>query len=279
MLFQDEATAAITLQTISYYRLKGYWWAMQSDVRNHTFYPNVYFENAVLIYQFDRKLRAILFEAVEMVEISLRAKLIYHLSQRFTGLWYLNNAVIHDTLRQTEILTDIFVEFDRSSEVFIADHKRRFPNLKPDAWKLFEVVSLGLLSKQYKNLAHQLPEKSLIANEFGLRLHSELSSWLEAINYLRNIIAHHSRIYDRAMVKFPSDIINPAANWLLNPPTGYQRKKPYYIISALVYLCNALNPSHILKDKLLDLFDDYPTVPINRLGFVGQWKSEPLWQE
>jgi len=55
-----------------------------------------------------------------------------------------------------------------------------------------EVATLGDLSKLYRNIDHQLPAKSRIANEFGLNIHSDLASWLEAIAYLRNIVAHHS---------------------------------------------------------------------------------------
>lgn len=61
----------------------------------------------------------------------------------------------------------------------------------PDAWMIFETATFGTLSKMYKNLLNQSPLKSRIANEFGLYSARELSSWLEAISVLRNIIAHH----------------------------------------------------------------------------------------
>lgn len=79
------------------------------------------------------------------------------------------------------------MECGRTENVYL------LPN-KPDAWIIFEVATFGTLSKIYKNLNHQLPEKARIANEFGLNMHTELSSWLEAISYLRNIVAHHSRV-------------------------------------------------------------------------------------
>ncbi len=67
-----------------------------------------------------------------------------------------------------------------------------------------EVASIGILSKLYKNLKHQLSEKAIGANEMGLNLHSELSSWLEAITYVSNIIAHNSRLGSRNIVKAPT---------------------------------------------------------------------------
>jgi abortive infection bacteriophage resistance protein len=81
MLFRDETTAPHFLENISYYRLKGYWWDMQTDFSLHTFKSNTYFEDIIDRYNFDRHLRLILFDAIERIEISLRTKLIYHMSK------------------------------------------------------------------------------------------------------------------------------------------------------------------------------------------------------
>lgn len=69
MLFKDEACAFHFLENISYYRLKGYWWDSQKDLKNHTFHSNVYFEAIIERYTFDRHSRLILFEAIEPIEI------------------------------------------------------------------------------------------------------------------------------------------------------------------------------------------------------------------
>lgn len=82
-------------------------------------------------------------------------------------------------------LADLMNEFMRSGEVFIKEYKRKYGvwedrkcvslTQQPDAWVIFEVATFGTLSKIYKNLNHQIPEKAKIANEFGLNLHNELS--------------------------------------------------------------------------------------------------------
>jgi len=142
-----------------------------------------------------------------------------------------------------------------------------------------EVVSMGTLSKFYKNLKHQLPEKSTIAKEMGLNLHTELSSWLESIVYVRNIIAHHSRLWSRNMVKKPVDNINnPLGLWFDTPLTPVQKKKPFLIISAMLYICNKVTPEHNIKIKIIDLINRNPNVPIYKLGFLNNWDSQPLWK-
>lgn len=289
MHFRNMVTAPHLLENISYYRLKGYWWDMQDDYTLHTLKPNTYFEDIVDRYNFDRHFRLILFDAIERIEIALRAKMIYHLSMSYGGLWYLDPSLFENT---TIILPDGTVktihqntlgelkkEFSRSQEIFIKDHCRRYPNQDADAWKTLEVASMGTLSKLYKNLKHQLPEKASIAKEMGLNLHSELSSWLEAITYVRNIIAHHSRMWSRNMVKKPIEHLNNSpGQWFVNPLMEVQAKKPFLIISSMVYLCNHIAPNHQIKIKILDLFNTNPTIPIYKLGFLNNWQNEPLWR-
>lgn len=289
MLFRNEPQAAELLKNISYYRLKGYWWDMQTDYKLHTLKPKTYFEDIVERYNFDRHLRLILFDAIERIEIALRTKMIYHLSIAYGGLWYLNPALfetttitLNDNIVKTihqNTLDELQKEFNRSQEIFIKDHRNRFKNQNADAWKTLEVASMGTLSKLYKNLKHQLPEKAAIANEMGLNLHSELSSWLEAIAYIRNITAHHSRLWSRNMVKTPIvNLNNPISQWFVNPLISVQMKKPFLIISSMVYLCNQLTPSNQVKTKILELFNSYPNIPIYKLGFLNNWKNEPIWK-
>lgn len=287
MLFKNEPSAHHFLENISYYRLKGYWWDLQDDYTLHTLKPNTYFEDILDRYTFDRHLRLILFDAIERIEIALRTKMIYHLSMAYGGLWYLNASLFETTplpadpnltIYQNTIL-ELKKEFSRSQEIFIKDQRRRYPNQDADAWKIMEVASMGTLSKLYKNLKHQLPEKATIANEMGLNLHSELSSWLEAITYIRNIIAHHSRLWSRNMVKVPVvNLNNPISTWLDKPLSNVQTKKPFLIISTMVYLCNEVTPNHQIKSKILTLFANNPNIPIYKLGFLNNWQTQGLWK-
>ena len=279
---------SIFLENISYYRLKGYWWDTQNDFSNHTFHPNTYFEDIIDRYNFDRHLRLILFDAIERIEIALRTKMIYHLSMAFGGLWYLDTSLFSPSIITVNgstmtvhqhTINELQKEFKRSQEIFIKDHRYRYPSQDADAWKILEVASMGTLSKLYKNLKHQLPQKSIIAKEMGLNLHSELSSWLEAITYVRNIIAHHSRLWSRNMVKRPAENIkNPMGFWFENALTAVQAKKPFLIISCMIYLCNKVTPRHQIKAKIVDLFNSNPNIPIYKLGFLNNWDKEPLWK-
>lgn len=288
MLFKDEAQAHILLKNISYYRLKGYWWDMQKDPVLHTFQPDVYFEDIIERYDFDRRLRIILFDAIEQIEISLRTKMIYYLSITYGGLWYLNPAIFDTgTITQRGItktphivaLEELQKEFNRSQEIFIKNQRQRYPGQDVDAWKMLEVASMGTLSKLYKNLKNKLPEKAIIANEMGLNSTFTFVGWLESITLMRNIIAHHARLWSRSMVKRPSMTLNnPAGMWFTHPLQPGQLNKPFAIISCMVYLCDQLNGSGDIKQKIIALIDSHPNLPVYKYGFLNRWRNEPLWE-
>ena len=185
---------------------------MQSDSVSHLFQSGVYFEDIIERYDFDRKLRLILFGGIEQIEIAVRTRLIYYLSLAYGGLWYLNPALFETALKQKKgvsktthlhTLDELQKEFDRSQELFIKDHQRRYPGQPADAWKVLEVASMGTLSKLYKSMKINLPEKGLIAKEMGVHSPHVFSGWLESIAYIRNLVAHHSRLWSRTMVKRP----------------------------------------------------------------------------
>ena len=289
LTIKDEQKTAFYLSSISYYRLKGYWWDMQTDFINHKFATGSNFDEVIARYHFDCHLRLILFSAIEFIEITLRTKMIYHLSQAYGGLWYLNETLFADKEKHKANISNLQDEFARSGEIFAKAFREKHPSekpknemwessVKPDAWLIFEVTTFGTLSKIYKNLDHVLPEKSIIAKEFGLNLHSELSSWLEAITYLRNIVAHHSRVWSKNMAKRPTLPKNPRNQWLQNSLTPVQEKKPFLLITSMLYLCNAINPNHEIKNKLLTLFKNNPSIPIYKMGFLNNWQNEALWK-
>jgi abortive infection bacteriophage resistance protein len=288
MLFKDEAQAYDRLKNISYYRLKGYWWNMQSDTTQHIFYPGTYFEDILERYDFDRNLRLILFGGVEQIEIAVRTRLIYHLSIAYGGLWYQNPALfetipkIKNGVSKTthlHTLDELQKEFNRSQELFIKDQQRRYPGQPADAWKIMEVASMGTLSKLYKSLRINLPEKGIIANEMGVNSTHVFSGWLESIAYIRNIIAHHARLWSRTMVKRPGmQLNNPKGAWLNQPLKQGQIDKPFSTISCMTYLCNFLNQPQNMKQEIIALINAYPGVPIYKYGFFNNWQTEPLWK-
>jgi abortive infection bacteriophage resistance protein len=278
MQFRNIADAPHFLSNISYYRLKGYWWELQDDKVNHHFAPNSYFEDVIDLYNFDRHFRLIVFNAIERIEIALRTKLIYHLSLTYGPHWYLSPAIFQDPKRFASFLGKINMDMSNSSEEFIVKHFDNHPDEMPESWKSLEVLTLGTLSKLYSNLQHQLPEKNKIATEFGLNNQKYLVSWLLTITVIRNIIAHHGRLWNRVIINkydWPKTTTKPLLGYI---PNNHQRRKIFPLLSAIIYLNNEVSPGHHIKQDLLSLFAQFPAIQLGKMGFPANWQNEPLWQ-
>lgn len=278
MAFKDEANAPHFLKNISYYRLKGYWWEMQKDKVNHIFYPNSYFEDVIDHYNFDRHLRLIIFNAIERIEIALRTKLIYHMSLGYGSEWYLDPQLFDKQKFYLGFLGKMFNDLRGSSEEFIKKHYDNHPEEHPESWKALEVLTLGTLSKLYQNIDHQLPEKQKIAREFGLNNQKYLTSWLLSITLVRNIIAHHGRVWNRVIINkydWPKNTPKDLLNYI---PNAHQRRKLFPLLSAIIYMNNEISPGHHIKTELLDLFNAFPEIEMYKMGFPKDWKNQPIWK-
>lgn len=286
MEFKDEELAKSYLQRISYFRLK-YYWIDMIDEEVDDFKKDSSFEAVIERYEFDRELRQILFKAIEMLEIGLRTKIITSISIAIgSGLWYLNKDLFENKDYHEDFVLDLKYEFGRSTEPFaweyIRDHndwnEESLEGDNPDAWMILETATFGTLSKMYKNLKAQSPLQANIANFFGLYSTRDFSSWLESISVLRNIIAHHSRLWYRIFSKKPVNVSKYRDKWFVQSMTDSQCKRAFGVISCLLYLCNAIVPDNTIKEEIKTLFDKYPNVPVYMLGFTRNWKDSPLWK-
>jgi len=284
MSFNDKEKAEHYLANINYYRLKGYWWEMQDDKVNHHFQDGSMFDDVIDLYNFDRRFRLIVFNAIERIEVALRTKIAYHMSLAYGPEWYLNPSLFNKQKNSNEnkshqaiFLSNLFREINNTSEEFVLAHYKNHPEEHLEAWKALEIITLGSLSKLYRNLDHQLPEKNVIAKEFGLYNQKYLSSWLMTITLLRNVIAHHSRLWNRVIINkhdWPDKTPYPLLDYL---PDNYQRRKIFPILSAIIYLNDRISPGHHIVNELTELFNQFEKIPLYKMGFPNNWMFQPIW--
>lgn len=277
LVIADKAVAAHFLSQISYYRLAGYWWPMQSDKVKHKFKEGATFKAVVDLYNFDRELRLIAFNMIERIEIAIRTQLIYHLSMAYGPHWLEDKDLFQHSVRWVEHLNKIKNEVDRSKEVFIKAHRKKYKkdHRFPPSWKSLEVISLGLLSKLYENLKNSLPEKKQIAKNLQAGNHTFLTSWLQSITVVRNICAHHSRLWNRNLPTPPKLLKKAPLPWI--DTSNLDPHKLYAVISAMQYLLLTISPGNHFPQRLKQLFQDYPNVDYKPMDFPADWHEQPLW--
>ena len=277
MLIENDQHAFHYLEHISYYRLAGYWWSMQLNKTDHVFKPNSRFGDVIHLYNFDQELRILIFDVIEKIEISLRTKLIYHLSHEFDAWWFQNISLFTDAKAVIKTLASLQEEVSRSKDIFIKEHNSKYKeDLRfPPAWKTLELTSFGSLSKLYGNLKNNISSKDKIAYEFGAVNHTYLPSWLQSIAQIRNYCAHHSRLWNRNLPGTPKILSKPPYKWLNDIPVNTQ--KLYIHLCLMRYMLNIIVTNNTFNHKLSDLLLKYPSVDSTALGFASDWKNEPLW--
>jgi abortive infection bacteriophage resistance protein len=290
LLVPDNPRAQRYLQEISYYRLSAYCLPYQQI--KDTFNPNTTFDNILDNYLFDRELRIIIFDVIERIEVAIRAQIIYQLAHKYGSHWqdrqeifnpsYLNNAgVIVDVFEETQkIIKDNCNA--KHPEVFIKHYITNYVSpSNPPSWMSIELLTIGQLSRLFTAIKDNKDRKD-IAAFFGLH-HTVFTSWLHAITYVRNICAHHSRLWNREFAIKPEILLKPQKPWM-QANFNNNNDRCFYFLSTLKYLLGSANPKNHLKNKLTTLIRKYPTVPIRFLGIPSDangnpinWGDEPLW--
>jgi abortive infection bacteriophage resistance protein len=274
---EDETRAASYLSNINFYRLKAYMIPFQyDDGSNKKFKSEVTFDNILNLYIFDRRLRLLVFDAIEKIEVAFRTQIIYHYSINYSSVWYENGNLYKQEEYFSKNLKKIDDEIRRSSEEFIKHYNAKYQSpSRPPAWMSFEVISMGLLSKIFANLKNDNSKKEII-NYFHLPNADVLESWMHSITYVRNICAHHSRLWNRVITLKPTLLKNSKKQWLNNKTIPNNRL--YAFLCCLIYLLKTITPNTNFADHFKDLHETYPGINLKRMGFPENWQEEPLWQ-
>lgn len=274
LTIEDEVKAHHLLETIGYYRLSGYLYPLLVEKQSHLFKSGSAFETAFSLYKFDRELRLLVLCELEEIEVAIRAKMIHILSHKRGLSWYVNRANFEDSGKHEKTLLKINSAYQRSDEQFIKAFKRKYEDLLPPSWMVMEICSLGILSHLYSNLVRG-KDKRDIAHYFGVD-DSTFTTWLHSMVYLRNVCAHHNRLWNRVMRIQPRMPHKTKNQWLNNRSISNDRI--YFSLSILIYLMNTIDPKHRIPNKYKTLLAKYENIDTHAMGFPIEWQGEPLWK-
>ncbi len=138
----------------------------------------------------------------------------------------------------------------------------------PPSWILLEISSFGTISSLYQNLKDGKPKRK-VANHFGLN-DMVLQSWMHSIVYLRNMCAHHSRLWNNNLNISPVIPNNTKKPWLNNQQIS--NKRAYFILSILLYLLRTINPKNTFVSRFKALLAKYSNIDVKAMGFPNDWQ-------
>jgi abortive infection bacteriophage resistance protein len=291
LIVDNEPKAIDYLREISYYRLSAYFLPYQKT--KDKFNPNTNFKQIIDTYSFDRELRLLVFDCIERIEVAIRTQMVYCMSMHYNDSHWQDNQNLFITPYYNKIgnLVDPYSDFQsiiskaktaRTPEVFIKHYVDNYNSpSNPPSWMCLELLTMGELSHLYRGLKNN-SDKKRIADFFDVHP-TVFVSWLHTLTYVRNICAHHSRLWNRDLAIEPEKLLKPVGNWVSKPFEN--NKRMFYFICVLKYLITRANPTNSLKNKLQILFKKYPTVPIQYMGIPSDgkgnmldWENEAIWK-
>lgn len=284
MSFQCKFSAHQKLANISYYRLSGYWYPnKQLDKNNRVtnlFKENTHFDEIISLYEQDRSLRLLILDAIERIEVSVRTQFTYHVGGKYGPLGYINPENFNDNFRHNDWLSSLQREAERSNDEFIKHFKNKyagFPSIP--IWMLTEVMSLGALSRGYRGLKNNqkkgVEDKNFIAKHFNVH-YKTFEKWLHILTYVRNICAHHSRLWNRKLAIQATKSTDK--NW--TSPLTPHKDRLFYVLLIINHLLKTVGNSSKWVRQVNQLLDQLVTCRKRQIamGLPDNWKEHPLWK-
>ena len=307
----DRSKALDYLQRIGYYRLSGYWYPFRErsgpfmflDQRGlkpvkkqrkvvilalDQFRPGARFEDAVKLYVFDKKLRLLAMDALERIEIALRVDISHSLGE-IDPVAYLRPELFHHSFsrdlnngkgvtRHHEWLGRHARLINESKEEFVRHNKARY-GLPLIIWVACEVWDFGTMSRLYAGMREE--EQDAISAKYGVHNGRTFASWLRSLNYLRNVCAHHSRLWNRNIVDQPRLPSTGEIAWVGQfEDNSHLRARCYLLLRIARHLLQVVNPSSSWPARVkahLETFPDLDHLGLNLAGMGAPDGWEHDW--
>lgn len=283
--------AAQWLANVGYYRLSGYWYPYRQFAgarRVDPFVPGTSFQRVIALYAFDRKLRTLIHDGVERVEILLRTRLNETLGA-IDALAHRDASNFRASFDHAKWLRTADKRVDRAQRHSdsVQHHQDDYGGVLP-IWAHSEVLDFADASRLYDGLPSRLQLE--VAEGMGIRLNlamvtkrqaakakssHPLARWLEQISIVRNTSAHHARLWNRTFLPAPTAAMKtmPALETL---PNG-QSEQLYGALSVMAVLIERASPGSSWRSKVADLVVTANLEGLGRsveeMGFPVDWRD------
>ena len=262
------------IDSIGYYRLSAYMYPLlQTPKEQHRYKQGSSFDQVMMLYRFDKKLRLLIFNEIEKIEVAVRSAIV-NIGCEMTGnpFWITDCANFNDQNKFIRTVNLIDSEMNRSREDFIVHFKDTYSDAYPPAWILAELLPFGVVTNIYSNIL-SIRIKKRIAKKYGLQM-SPFESWLTIISLTRNYCCHHARVWNKQNTLRPMQPNHTGYTWLTLPTDPL---RIYFDISIVKYFLNIISPQNDMRNKLMNLLSVFPNIDTNAMGFPVGWQQESLW--
>ena len=262
VVIEDPASCVSVLESVNYYRFTAYF--LPFKCKDGSYRAGTKFQTVYRIYEFDRKLRGILFAALEEVEIYLRAKFAYFHAHKYGAEGYMNSENYSDRHKAEKFQDNLEREIKNNGKSpFVAHHKKNYEGHFP-VWVAVELFTFGMLSRFYSDMK-TADQKHLAKSLYGT-VPKNVTSWLRCCTDLRNVCAHYGRLYYRIFPATPAKVE-------ADPRQASQLWGAVLALRALYPDADKWNNETL--PQLSALFEEYQyDIRLNHIGFPHDWEQK-----
>ncbi|MCL1899462.1 MAG: Abi family protein [Promicromonosporaceae bacterium] len=298
----DEGVAVRALKRIGYYRLSAYTYPLRAQNhgegsrRSDGFVDGATFEDAVTLCDFDDRLRSVLLDGLQQLEVGLRVQIAYELG-KLSAFGHLDRQYL-DEKRCSERPRPGSADADLGLDAH-ASWLRRYQRLQAEAKnedfvKHFvlnygaripigvatEFLTFGSVTRLYSLLKDR--EATRIARHLGVPQRDIVHGWLRSLNALRNDCAHNARIWNRATIYPPKRLSEPFSPALLTHLSGGDNTRVYYLAALCAFFLLQIAPDSRWPGQFRTVMRKFSVVngmtPENTMGFPEAWDDLDLWK-
>lgn len=293
MQVDNDSLATSYLERVGYYRLSGYWYPFRQFDKKNTnqrlglFVDDTHFQHIVDLYVFDKKLRLLAIDALERIEMAVRVDIAHTLGKKdpqaheqadkldgnFAKKAIKNGKNKGKTEHQLWLAKHSQLLYRARKEPFILHHNKNYQGIVP-IWVAIEVWDFGCMSRLYAGMTFS--DKTLIAKKYGANA-KQFEQWLRSLNFIRNVSAHHSRLWNANILE-QSAPISFDSKW-----SKLVNHKPFFYFCIMQHMLKVICPGSSWNQRFKSLLNEFPAVPddtvkLKDFGVMTSLEDWRLWQ-
>lgn len=282
---QDQGRMEHYLRHVGYYRLSAYCLPFEvpdptgNGARSHRFQAGTTFDDVLALYIFDRKFRLLHMEAFERIEVAFRSQWSNAMALRHGSHPHMNPAHFASPWDHLKGLTKVAGDLQRSSETFVEHYRTRYTEpFLPPIWAIVETLSFGALSQWFKTTTDN-GVKADVAKAFGMPTVQILEGVMHALTHVRNVCAHHGRLWNRRFVLQLPKIKRLEGRMMTGDIQGQQQpdRRIYNYLIVMDVLMSSINPRSSWRRRLCDHLHGATAGQRAAMGFPEDWLQRQPW--
>lgn len=265
LIINDEKKVEKYLRNISYYHLSIYFKHFQKD---DSFIGGVTFDDVLNVYVFDQKLRLLILDVLERLEKSFKCRLVYEISVNLnSSFWLSDNKLFKNKKLHKERVVGMLNDLKNSKEVCVTHYYQKYNKpVHPPAWIVLETLTFGQAVMIYNILIPNV--QKVVAKTYDINKRF-ITNWMFALSSVRNLCAHHSRLWNKDFIVRLDQGIGLYKN-IFHKENSRNRLFNYLIVMQVIN-CK-YNSTSKWNERLEEIIIEHE-INISHMGFPNDWKE------